>query len=531
MDAGRTHPLARRLGRWRLGVTTAAALGLVAATGCSVDAEEKTAKGHVVIRMSDDYNTLDPALNTGLFMANNMQMFLYDRLVEVNEAGEIVPHLASEWETTPTRATLTIRDDVTCSDGTELLPEHVAASLQRLADPKTEAFYRARVFGEGGAKAITGDNAAGTVTIELKQGYSDLMLGLAQFAASIVCPAGLDDPGILKTGAAGTGPFVLDDAKQKRGVSYGMTRRDDYAWGPQGYEKVADGAPTSVTFRHVESASTAANMMTTDAVDVAYFNGAEINQLSKSKDLFKFEAWDNGGTGLQFNQAAGLPGSDLKFREAIMMAIEPDAYNQAATFGTGRVSPTPYTFNLPCFDEANGAGMPQHDPEGAKALLAEIGWQEGSSGRLELDGKPTKIRVAGFADQNSGPDYLLAALEELGFEVDFAKPDLNGWVDIVFSQGSWDIVPYPYSSSFPSPGLFTSNVEQMNFENDAYWEAVEAAGAAAPEDACAHWSEAERALVEHRDTMNLSVPVNTWFGNDVEFIAPNNLIWPMSLTS
>ena len=60
---------------------------------------------------------------------------------------------------------------------------------------------------------------------------------------------------------------------------------------------------------------------------------------------------------------------------------------------------------------------------------------------------------------------------------------------------------------------------------------MEAAGAAAPEDACTHWSAAEQALVEHRDTMNLSVPVNTWFGNDVEFIAPNNLIWPMSLTS
>lgn len=513
---------------WRVGL--ACVLGMTALAACGSDPDPEV-KEEVVIRMSDDYNTLDPALNTGLFMANNMQMFLYDRLVEVNDEGEVVPHLASEWDTDGTTTVLTIRDDVTCSDGTELQPTHVAASLNRLADEKTEAFYASRVFGSEGVKQISGDDDAGTVTIELNDSYSDLMLGLAQFAASIVCPAGLEDPELLQSGSAGTGPYVLVDGEQKRGQSYQLEKRDDYTWGPGGYEELRDGAPQFVTFRHVESSATAANMVGTDSVQVAYFNGAEINQLSKNDDLFKFEAWDNGGTGLQFNQADGLPGADIKFREAILKILEPEAYNEAATFGTGRVSPTPYTFNLPCYDESNGSLTPTHDVEAAKALLQEAGWTEGAGGKLAWNGQPTKLRVAGFADQNQGPDYLLAALEEVGFDVAFSKPDLNGWVDTVFTKGEWDIVPYPYTSSFPSPGLFTSNLDQTNFTNEKYWDEVRQAVTGDVDTACEHWSAAERALIEHHDTMNLSVPVNTWFGNGVEFIAPNNLIWPASLTS
>lgn len=505
------------------------AVAVVAACSGSGAGDGEGASDHITIRMSDDYNTLDPALNTGLFMANNMQMFLYDRLVEVNEDGEIVPHLATEWDARADGATLTLRDDVTCSDGTPLTASDAAASLKRLADPETEAFYTTRVFGQGGLEDIVADDDAGTLEITLKQDYSDLMLGLAQFAASVVCPAGLEDPSILTEGAAGTGPYTLVEDEQQRGVSYRLAKRDDYVWGPKGYEEFLEGSPDTVTFRHVESASTAANLLGAGDVHVAYFGGSEIKRLSE-QDFFIFEAWDNGGTGLQFNQAEGLPGADIKFREAILMAINPEAYNEAATFGTGRVSPTPYTFNLPCYSEGNQQFTPEHDVDGAKDLLAEAGWAPGPDGTLQLNGAPTKLRLLGYTDQHSGPDYLLSALQELGFDVDFKKPDLNGWVEEVFTKGDWDLIPYPYTSSFPSPGLFTSNLSHTNFENDSYWESVEAAGGSTGEESCQHWSAAERALMQNYDTMNLSVPVNTWFGNGVSFIAPNNLIWPMSIS-
>lgn len=87
------------------------------------------------IRMSEDPGVLDPHVNASA-QASQAAGYMYDTLIGQKEDGTLVPRLVSEWEADATSATMKLRDDVTCSDGTPLTPSIVAANFERV---RTEA--------------------------------------------------------------------------------------------------------------------------------------------------------------------------------------------------------------------------------------------------------------------------------------------------------------------------------------------------------------------------------------------------------
>ena len=73
---------------------------------------------------------LDPAMDGGL-AANTAYLLIYDRLIEVDKTGSLVPNIALSW--TPIEDTiweLKIREDVHFHNGEVLDAEDVAFSLQ-----------------------------------------------------------------------------------------------------------------------------------------------------------------------------------------------------------------------------------------------------------------------------------------------------------------------------------------------------------------------------------------------------------------
>jgi len=489
--------------------------------------------GTMVIAMPDDYDTLDPVLTQGFDMGNTLRALTYDRLVEVNEKGGVVPHLATSWtESTDGRSyTFDLRTDAVCADGTKLSASDVADSLRRLAQgtgpkPSIESPFAYRTFGQAGVSSITADDGTHTVTINLNEPYSDLLTGLAMTWASIVCPAGLEDPKELTNHTFGTGVYVISRAS--RGNQYTLTRRDNYSWGPQG-ASLSSSAPAKIVVRQITSESTRANLLLSGEVDAAFLSGADLDRVAANESLYRYDVIDNGGYGLQFNEQAGLPGADETFREAIMMAIDPAQFAKAATFGNGKWYSTLYSPNLPGYNAANGEAAPRYDPDAAKSLLREAGWAPGPGGKLAWKGEPYSLRVVGYTDQQSGPDYILDVLQKLGFDATLRKPDVSGWIDIVYTTGEYDIDAYGYSSRFPSPGLFAGQLRQAHIDNKAYFRYATLAERASAEQRCKYWQKAEVALLSRHDSMNLAIPVFSWFGNGYKFRAPNQLLWPTSI--
>lgn len=474
-------------------------LGALAACGGS-DAKE-TSEGDVPEKVSmvlrNDVDTFDPFLSQAESGAKQMFDALYDTLVRVKpgeEDGEIVvePSLAEEWDVTADSATFTLRDGLACGDGTPLTATGVAESLQHLADPETGAFSTSRVFGPAGAKEITADDEANTVTVELEAPFTYLLEGLS--VGYIVCPSALEDLETLAGTPAPTGPYTVTEFK--RGERYVLERRDDLV--------VVDKSdlPAELEMRVVADDTTRANLVSTQQVDVAPILGRDAERLEGSLEPIAGPAAI--ASSLIFNQAEGLPGADKEFRTAIAQSVDPAAYAKASSFDLGQAIDTVYTPNMDCYNEANGELTPGFDPDAAKTAL------EGTSG---------KIRVIGIDTQNSGPDLVADSLREAGLEVDLFKGNLSQIIDIVFGTGDWDVFVYPYEVVMPLPSWLVNQVGPGNLVNDDYSQLVEEAAATQGDERCDLWSQAEAALLENVDLKPLVWTNAAWFTNGLTFDA------------
>ncbi|MGY5956944.1 Oligopeptide transport system substrate-binding protein [Kosakonia sp. BK9b] len=120
------------------------------------------AKQELVRHIKDEPATLDPAKAVGL---PEIQVIrdLYEGLVNQNEKGEIVPGVATKWQSNDNRVwTFTLREEAKWSDGTPVTAQDFVYSWQRLVDPKTTSPFAsfAALAGISNAKNISEGKAA-----------------------------------------------------------------------------------------------------------------------------------------------------------------------------------------------------------------------------------------------------------------------------------------------------------------------------------------------------------------------------------
>ena len=96
------------------------------------------AGGTLTVVVPADPGSLDPHLS--VFVSTNaVNSFAYETLVYPSPDGEITPGLAESWEESPTSVTYTLKDGVTCADGTPLTATTVAANFSFVADPANQS--------------------------------------------------------------------------------------------------------------------------------------------------------------------------------------------------------------------------------------------------------------------------------------------------------------------------------------------------------------------------------------------------------
>ena len=186
----------------------------------------------------------------------------------------------------------------------------IADSLKYAFSPSTHGPYTSYVTGTAGAKSVTANDAAGTVTITLKAPYNALLTALATpYVGSIICPAGVAHPASLNAAPDGSGPYVLDKSRSVRGSTYVFTLRKNYNWGPGGWSATKAGVPTTIIDRVITDDTTAANLLTTGQVDIAPIFGINEQRVAGEparRTLHHAGAADGQlGRGVQPEQAAG----------------------------------------------------------------------------------------------------------------------------------------------------------------------------------------------------------------------------------
>lgn len=152
----------RSLRRAGIGAMLAAMLTLTACSGGSGENPQAVAQEGGTLRYGVDSlpvtGGLDPVNGTQALANRIVLAQMYETLLTVDDAGEIQPGIATDWEETDgKRFVFTIRDDVTFADGTPLTAEDVAYSIATAAPGSPDqlaGFSEARVTDDGKVEVI-----------------------------------------------------------------------------------------------------------------------------------------------------------------------------------------------------------------------------------------------------------------------------------------------------------------------------------------------------------------------------------------
>uniref|UniRef100_UPI003989B0F2 ABC transporter substrate-binding protein n=1 Tax=Mycetocola sp. TaxID=1871042 RepID=UPI003989B0F2 len=405
------------------------ATAAIALTGCTAGAESGSAAPStdtIRVAITGDPTTFAPHLGRNI-NDYDFSRLLFDNLISRGPDNALVPSLASEWGITPTGGVFTIRDDATCADGTPITPTVVANSLNFFQNPENRAGFRQEAMGPGEV-TVTADDAAGTVSIELSQAWTDLLQGLTLAGTGIVCPAGLEDPEGLAAGtveAAFSGPYTL--TKSQPGVGYEFTLREDYDVAPETESALKGAVPTTIDAAINANSSSVSNELLTGTKDVATIMGKDLARF-ENESTVTAQLFPQATTYVIFNERPGSPFEDPELRKAVAMAIDRKAYMQAMSGGVGEpyVSFAPPGIECATTDAELTIGQ---DLDAAKELLSGVS--------ITFPG----LNIIG--PNGSGNSYVAEALREVGADVTHENTDIGTWATVIDTEPeNWDLTIY-----------------------------------------------------------------------------------------
>lgn len=331
------------------------------------------------------------------------------------------PNLATDWEwTDDTHLKMTLRDDVTMTDGTPLTVDDVVYTVNKIWVELNQS--------NGTGQYVTGATADDehTVTIEFNTTAPDFVAMLSWPNFGIVsedevnAAGGID--GIQKNPLAGSGRYKF---KEWKNGQYIILERNENYWNPDyvGYYK---------TIKLVFTSDAAAREMAVESGDADFAYNMPVSQAAAfvGSETVNTAIYNFGQTThLWYNMGENAGATkDIKVRQAIDKALNFDAIAQVGTAGFGQ-SALSY-FDTSCaFYQANYTSEERTvDIEGAKQLLAEAGYENG-----------LEITALGLQDIVPVLTVMQANLAEAGITLNLDTPDTAQFVEGAFG-GNYDII-------------------------------------------------------------------------------------------
>lgn len=340
--------------------------------------------GEITIGVTSFADTLEPTEQYFSWVVSRYGVG--ETLVRFDENGEIMPCLAESWEISEDQLTWTfkIREGVKFSNGDDMTPELVKASLERtfkLSD-------RAVSFFEPASMEVDGQN----LLIKTKEPVAILPGSLAD-PLFLIVDTQADTDAFAMEGPICTGPYAVESFSPTDSC---VVVRNEYYW---------DGEVPldKVTLKCIDDQTTRSMALQTDEVQIAYN--------LKTENLADFE--DSGEYNIQqleslrstyaFMNQNGVLG-DKALRQAVIRGLDKETYCDTLLEGgaTAGKAPVPPTLDFG-FDELKDENA--YDPDGAKALLEEAGYKD-------TDGD-------GFVETPSGEKL------ELNFVIYTSREELN----------------------------------------------------------------------------------------------------------
>lgn len=336
--------------------------------GFAAGQAEEGERDTLTIAIGAEPEALDP-VNMTSAPAATVGEHAIERLIYMEEDGELTPMLAEDWSSNDegTVWTFDIRQGVEFHDGEPLNAEAVKANLDRFIDPDVGAAY---AFLLGDVESIEAVSEY-ELQITLERPFAPILSHLSHSFIGIISPATFEDldPEDTTDAAVGTGPYEM--VEWSRGDSITMVANEDH-W---------DGGPEienlEFTFIPEDSARMVA-LETGEADAVMRVPPQDADRLDSDPNVDVVYETSVRTIYIGFNNQRE-PFDDVRVRRALNYAVDKQAIVDSILDGNATVA------DAPIVDAVFGhesVGPYEYDPERARELLAEAGYEDGLSTTL-----------------------------------------------------------------------------------------------------------------------------------------------------
>lgn len=357
--------------------TAALAAAALAMTACSSGgggtSGDKVAAANVPLNLGNflDVTSWDPSLADIGFDGPYLSA-VYDPLVVDDGTGQPAPALATDWEFSEDRKTLTmnLRTDAVFSDGEAFDADAAVASLEYLKEGvrSQEAYQKVDSFA-----AVDKD----TIEIKLTERDDTILYFMGLGRSYMMSPKAIE-AGTLVDAPVGSGPYTLGDASVA-GSEYHFDKVADH-WA------AAEFPFDPLVISPLSDATAMLNGMQGGQFNVIYGDDAAV-KLAEESD-WNVSSGVATWVGLQFTDRAGAtemgkPFGDVRVRQALNYAFDGaemlKAIGQGHGAATNQVFPDGAPGNVPALNDRYKTNL-----DTAKKLLAEAGYADGFSLKMPM---------------------------------------------------------------------------------------------------------------------------------------------------
>ena len=451
-----------------VGLVVALMLTITAAACSRPDSQEET--GRVLnIGATAEPVGMDMITTSGAAIPFVLLYNVYETLVKLDADGNIRPLLASEWTDSAdgTVYTFTLQPDAKFASGAPVDADAVVASFERArSDAATE-----QIRSQWDVVDTIEATDAHTVTVTLRKPSNRWLYDLTGSAGIISDPTATD----LATTPAGSGPYRF--ASWEQGSHVELTANDAY-WGTA-------ARFDDVFFRFYSDSNAMTTAMLSSQLDIISNLPVPtaVDQFSDASRFTVYEGSSQGEVVLGFNQESKAL-SDLKVRQAINHAIDRQALMDSVWGGKGQLIGSMVPLTDPWFEDLSDTYA--YDPEAARALLKEAGYEDGLSITLSVPTLPY--------GPTSGR-FIVAQLAEVGITVKLEELEWARWLDLVYAKHDYDMTIVAHVEP-RDMRAFATEGNYWNYDNEQFNELLRQADEGTVEDQTTKLKEAARVLAE-----------------------------------
>lgn len=317
--------------------------------------------------------------------------WFYDGLVRL-VGEELEPALAQDMpqsDADATQWTVTLRPDVTFSDGSTLDADDVVATYERIIDPASASPWASELVGLSQVVATSQDTVQFTLDAPNAFFGDRLTVGIIP---SEVAEAEQGRPlteSSLNDAPVGTGPYVLESWADRNDLV--LQARDDWWRGDPAVDRIIVTAVPNDTLR--------TQMVLDGALDGTMISGDEAHSLLPAGSRDGATADDPGAMVLVNDtadvRAISLPmdnplTADPVVRQALNLVVDRQGIVEGVLHGYAIAVDNPFPHSVGDYAQPS---LFEHDPDAARQLLDQAGWLEDDDGVRSRDGERASLTL------------------------------------------------------------------------------------------------------------------------------------------